>query len=250
MTGVLKNMKIKYLPPKTMTDKILSDLEQIGIEIKAYDANGKILSDFIMGANDNKELTTYCVKRGAKQPYAMYVSVAEGGLRNYFNQTQRDLRDKTVFKVKPAEIEQLSINYHKDKRNSFEIQKDQSGYKLEAMEKFNAGSGSANSNTVRSYLLGYDKLIAEAIRTGEIKTDSIKNLIPFATLNYTLNDNTKAEFEFYPMKDLFVEEVNTQTVSDLKEIERYFLFDHRGDVFIVQQRMVDHIFKPLDYFMR
>jgi len=249
MIGVLENMEIKYIPSKSMIPRIMGELDKIGIEIKAYDANGQLLSDFIMGSNDNKELSTFCVQRGSQQPYAMYVTVAEGGLRNYFNQPQRDLRDKTVIDFDAGRIEKFSIEYFKDRKNSFEIFRKNNSYTLQALERFNDAAMDINKKTVRSYVLDQNKVVAEAIRTGEVKTDSIRRLIPFARLNYNLSDRTTAQYDFYPMKDLFLDDVNTQTVNDLKEIERYFVFDAKGDVFIVQHRMVGHIFKPIAYFL-
>jgi len=74
-------------------------------------------------------------------------------------------------------------------------------------------------------------------------------LIPFARLDYTLEDNSSAQFDFYPMIDLLVDTINTQTYRDLKNVERYFVFDNKGDVFIVQQRMLDGYFRPIEYFL-
>ena len=250
MTGVLQKMQIKYIPPQSMMPKIMGELDQVGIEIKSYSESGALLSDFIMGSNDNRELSTFCVKRGSQKAYAMHVAVAEGGLRNYFTQTAKDLRDKSLMNVDAKNIVELKVQYHKDRSNSFVIRKEASGYQLEALEKMNTIEGRTNQNTIKSYLLEYDKVVAEAIRTGEVAADSIKNLIPFATISYTVNDSPQSSYQFYPLKDLLVEEVNTQSYKDLKQIERYFVFDNLGDVYIVQQWMVGPYFKPIDYFLK
>ena len=249
MLGVLSTMEIKYIPPKSMLGGILSNLDQIGIEISCFDKDGNVLSDFIMGANDNKEGSTFCVKRGAQQAYAMHVSVAEGGLRNYFNQGQLDLRDKSLFDIDSDDILSLELDYYKDKRNSFKINTESSGSMLEATYAMDRQNLDVNNKTVQSYLLDFDKVVSEAIRTGEVKTDSIRNLIPFAKLSYTLNDKTKRSFDFYPMRDLLLDTVNTQKVEDLALIERYFVFDEQGEVYIVQQRMVGEYFRPISYFL-
>lgn len=248
MIGVLEKMEIKYIPPKTMLPRILGELDKVGIEIKSYDKDGNLISDFIMGSNDNRELSTFCVQRGAKQAYAMHVSVTEGGLRNYFSQPQRDLRDKAVIDMNPKKIQSFEMQYPKDRGNSFKIKKEGNKYSISALESFNSTQGSGNDNIIRSYLLDHEKVYAEAIRTGEVSMDSIRNLIPFAKIHYTLNDNTYSKLDFYPMKDLLVKEVNTQSYRDLEGIERYFVFDDKGEVYIVQHRMVKTFFRPLEYF--
>ena len=250
MVGVLQHMEIRYIPPKTMLPKILGELDQVGIDIKCYDKDGNLISDFIMGSNDNKELATFCVKRGATQAYAMQVAVAEGGLRNYFNMPERELKDKTVFKIDPRQIEKLSVRYFKDEKNSFVIEKKGGSYQFAALQAMNQIGGNVNEKIVSSYVLSYDKLVAMGIRETDSVSDSIRTMIPFAQIKYNLSDNTSALMDFYPTKDLLVEGVNTQTYEDLATVESYYVFNERGDVFLVQQRLAGDFFKPIDYFTR
>lgn len=250
MLGVLSTMKINYIPPRSMMPKIMGELDEVGIEIKAFDSDGNILSDFIMASNDNKELSTFCVKRGARQAYAMHVPVAEGGLRNYFNQPQRDLRDKAIFNIDHRNIEELNLIYFKDRKNSFGVKRKNGQLQLRSLERLNTKAINTNQKTIQSYIKDYDKVMAEAIRTGEVSVDSIKNMIPFAQINYTLKDSSTSSFDFYPMVDIFLDTVNTQTYKDLSAVERYFVFDNNEEIYIVQQRMVGQFFKPIDYFMK
>lgn len=248
MIGVLSKMEIKYIPPRTMLEKILGDLDQVGIEIKTYTKNGEVLSDFIMGSNDNQESATFCVKRGANQAYAMHVSVTEGGLRNYFNMPQREIRDKTFIDITPNDISQLRLDYLKNKSSSFSILKNENKYSVAPLEKF-VNRGVANPKTINSYLLEFDGIYAESIRTGEIKSDSIRTRIPFARLDIKLENDKEMFYEFYPMIDLMVDSINTSSVLDLKRVERFFVFDHSEDVFIVQNRKLNNLFKTYDYFL-
>jgi len=248
MLAVLKNMKIRYIPPVTMVPKIMGELNEVGIEIKAYDKDGGIISDFIMASNDSKEVSSFCLQRGARQPYAMHIDAADGGLRNYFNMPLRDLRDKAVFDYVAQEIDALKIIYPKDRKNSFKITRNASGYTLEVLDKIQSLQTDVNLKTVDSYMKDYTRLVSEAIRTGEINADSIKSRLAFAEMEIKSGD-TKKNWSFYPMIDLIVDSINTRSVIDTRKVERYFVFDESGESYIVQHRMVGKYFRPVEYFM-
>lgn len=250
MLGVLHNMTIKYIPPASMNSKILGELDQVGIAIKAYDEGGKLVSDFIMGANDSKEGASFCVKNGASQPYAMHVNVAEGGLRNYFTMPLQDLRDKAVFRMDPRKIQSLELRYPKDMQNSYRISRKGGSYEMESLDRLAQRNQAFNERTIESYLKDFDVVMAEAIRTGDIKSDSILSLVPFARLDIALDANVKKNLSFYPLIDLLVDSINTRSVMDTRNVERYFVFDEEGEVFIVQQRMVGKFFRPIEYFIK
>jgi len=248
MLAVLKNMKIRYIPPATMVPKIMGELGEVGIEIKAYDKDGGIISDFIMASNDSKEVSSFCVQRAARQPYAMHVDAADGGLRNYFNMPLRDLRDKAVFDYRDQKIDALSITYPKDRKNSFKITRNASAYKFEAVDKLMSFQSGVNLKTVDSYMQDYTRLVSEAIRTGEINADSITSRLAFAEMEIKSGDTDK-KWKFYPMIDLLVDSINTRSVIDSRKVERYFVFDESGECYIVQHRMVGKYFRPVEYFM-
>ncbi|MBT8232566.1 MAG: DUF4340 domain-containing protein [Saprospiraceae bacterium] len=250
LIGVLNKMQIKYTPTKAMNSTALNSLEKVGIQIKAYDKSGQILSDFIMGSNDNAETATFCVRRGYKQTYAMHVAVTEGGLRNYFDQTLFNLRDKSVFKINPNKVKSLTLEYPKDRKNSYIIESSENGYNIAPLESFNIVDGQMSQNIIEAYIKDYSQIYAEVIKTGEVKMDSIKELVPFAKLSFQLNDETRSSFDFYPMLDLLDNTVNTQSINDLEAIERYFVFSDADEAYVVQHRMVKNFFKPITYFYK
>ena len=248
MVGTLSKMEIKYIPTKATNANIIKNLDRVGIEITTYDKRGNVLKELVMGSNDNKEGATFCVRKGYDQSYAMHLRVTEGGLRNYFDQTQLNLRDKSVFNIDHADIKSLSISYMKDKKSSFKITKDNEGFDVEAIGQFNPKQVDVNDNIVDAYLKDYSQIYSEAIRTGDITMDSIKQFVPFAKIEFELKDASKQSFDFYPMLDLVDNEVSTQKINDLAKIDRHFVFSNTNEVYVVQQRMVKEFFKPITYF--
>jgi hypothetical protein len=112
MLGALSAMTIQYIPNKLENQTALDRMDMHGIEIKTYDYNGNVLTDFILGTNINTEYGTYFRRANAKQCYVMSIPASPGGLRNYFTQTKEDLRDMTVFAYEPDNIKKVTKAFH------------------------------------------------------------------------------------------------------------------------------------------
>jgi len=248
MIGVLSHMEIRNIPTKSRNENVIKNLKNVGIEITTFDNKGEILSEVIMGDNDNKEGATYCVRKGYNQSYAMHVKVTEGGLRNYFTQTQKTLRNKNVFNVDGSKIISLKMTYPKDKKNSFEIARDSDKFNITATDQFGRKNIDGNSNIIEAYLKDYNSVNCESIRTDDIALDSIRNKVSFAKLEFELTDGVKHSYEFYPALDLLVKDVNTQSVKDLRKIDRFIVFAGNDEIYIIQRRLVNDLFKPITYF--
>jgi len=249
MLAVLTRMKIKYIPPRPQNDMIYRSVEKLGIEIKTYDKDGKLLSDFIMASNTNDESGTYCLKRGARQPYVMAMPILEGGLRNYFNQPQIDLRDKTVFNFDTDKIVSISVDYLKDKKNSFELSKDKSSYNIKAIGSAAGTSKQVNKNLAYAYIKNFDKLMAEYINQENPEKNLLDGVIPFAKITVRMSDNQGIQLDLFPELDIFDHSVNTRSVDDLGKVESYFVKTGDGEDFIVQHRLISKCLKTIDYFI-
>ena len=116
-------MQIDYVPTVAENVNALKRFEYHGIEIKTYDEKGGILTDFVLGTNTNTEYGTYCHKAGSNQTYVMKLPIIEGGLRNYFTHNIDDLRDITLIQTNFRDIKSVQVDYPKDTKNSFKIDK-------------------------------------------------------------------------------------------------------------------------------
>jgi len=250
MMRVLSKMTINYIPPRTMYPTINDGFERIGLTIKTYDKKGKVLSEFLMGGNTQEEDGTFCKRLGYDQVYVMTMPTSVGGLRAYFNQSQEQLRSKTVFDIKHEDIKEISLEYHKDKQNSFSVTR--KGGNMEIAAPFNESlkSEKANPKLLDAYFKDFDKVAAEAIRTGHPSMDSIRNFLAFADLKIRMENDEEISLAFYPDIDLFRSDISTQKVEDVFRVERHFVFDGKGEVYVVQQRMLHDIFKKPDFFFR
>jgi hypothetical protein len=247
---VLTKLELDYIPPNTTYPKIMKDIELLGIDVTTYDKAGNVLSDFIVGKNNNVESGTYCLKKGAKQPYVMILPSVSGGIRNYFTLTDLDLRDKTVMNVKSSDIVELTMDFKKDRKNSFQIIKEGSSYGISPLvPTANTSNISQNQNVLSAYMKNFKGFGAEGIMTGKPEMDSIYRKIPGIELDMSMKNGSKRKFSFYPVVYRPGEDDPERTTAeDMRRTEKFYMFSDDGESYIVQQRVMNKFIQPLSYF--
>lgn len=250
MTAVLSKMRIKYIPPKTQKEMINKSKDKVGMHIKSFDKEGNVLSDFIMASNTNAEDGTYCIKSGATQAYVMSMPIVEGGLRNYFNHPFNGLRDKAIFRTKPEEIESIEVDYHKDTRHSYKINKEGGTFALTAKSFLANQSGTLSQNLIDAYVNDFDVLFSEYISNDNPAKEQIEGSLPFATIKIQLEEDKLIQIELFPDLDLFDKTVQTQRIEDLNGIDRFFVRTNWEDFYTLQLKQVAKLLKNPSYFYR
>ncbi|NNF21666.1 MAG: DUF4340 domain-containing protein [Saprospiraceae bacterium] len=248
MVSVLSKMHIHYIPPKSQNDMINRSIANTGMQIKTYDKEGSLLTSFIMAGNTNKEDGTYCINDGAKQAYVMSLPMVEGGLRNYFNHETNALRDKAVFRLDPSNIQSVKIDYPKDRKNSFEINRIKGKYEFEVSVNTPEQEGTVSDRLMKDYLKDFNFLMAEYVSNDNPAQDSVKGKLPFAIIEISDKIQGALKLEFFPSLDIFDKNVNTQSIDNLGQVERYFVQTNWNDFFTVQHRLVSKLLKKPDHF--
>ncbi|NNE27460.1 MAG: hypothetical protein HKN09_11515 [Saprospiraceae bacterium] len=249
MLSVLTEMRLNYIPPKSQMEMIQKSIENVGMEIKTYDKDGNILSDFIMAGNTNKEDGTYCIKRDASQPYVMSMPVVEGGLRNYFNMELIAMRDKTMVELDVNKIKLIKVDYPKDITNSYQIRKDGRSYIFEPRGVQFKSSGTFSDNIIQSYVRDFNVLKAEYISTDNPARDTIKNRLAFAEILIQMEDNRQFKMDFFPDQDIYDRTVNTVSIENLGRVDRYFVDTSWGEFYTVQHRLISKWLRTPKHFL-
>ena len=250
LLNVLTRMKLDYIPPKTKYSKIMQDIEDLGIDVTIYDKKGVVLSDFTVGKNNNAEGGTYILKKGAKQPYVMILPEVSGGIRNYFTLSNINYRDKTVMDINSNDIVKVTMDYKKNRVNSFVVNKDNSGkYEVEPILPIaKTMKIKQNQNLIDAYIKSFKKFGSENIMTGRPDMDSLRHHIPFIELAIDLKNGSQLGYSFYPVTNILSVGEEIKSVKDLEKIDRYHMFTSDGESYIVQQRFLKNIIKPIGYF--
>ncbi len=250
LLSILTRLEVNTVPSRSQRPKILRDLKEHGIKVKAYDDDGKILTDFMLGKDSATDVGSYCLLTGAQQPYLMRVPAITGGIRTYFLMEEMDMRDKTVYNYEGQKIKSISVDYKRDQNNSFMIQNTGSNYSISALLDDHPIDLNQNQNILNAYFKDFNKLGAEAIYTGDPSMDSLRQYLPFMELKVELNNSQVDTFFFYPVDQVTNKEKSYNTLQDINRVMRHFMFSSDGEVYLVQHPLVKKHFKGLAYFNR
>ena len=247
MTMALSNMAISYIPMKAENVTAHKRIDKFGIGIKAYDKDGEVLTDFILGPNINSEYGTYIIKRGAEQAYVMSLPAQAGGLRGYFNHDVEVLRDLNLLNLEADDIQTVEVTYPKDKINSYKIDKSSGQYKLTSLQK-EYEDKPLNVNVVDAFFKDFKAVNAERLRNGHLYKDSISNTLPFMTVKVDLKDGESYILDTYPFID-FESKYVTRRVKDVTERhQQWYVNTSWGDFYQIQTMFIKPFMKKVEDF--
>ncbi len=251
ITSLLKaitSSRIENLPPSAGVPVIFNSIKKNGVSVKVYDGSGKEVRSYSVGPDATNSRCSYFLMDGSKQPYCMNIS-GFGSMRTRFVQETAEWRDVALYRVPTEEIASLRVEYNKDYTSSFEII--QSGSSIEVLDIGGKTLGKAiNEDRTRSYLSEFNELYGEGYDNYYEKTDSIKKLLPFATITMKKTDGSERSIRLFPMAEL---RDPTDEVSRAQEaalhIQKYFVDVSNGDFMVAQQKLLKNVLRPYDFFL-
>ncbi len=251
LLSVLTSIEIDYLPPRPQLPKVISDLKSHGIEVAIYNKSGQALSEYTVGKNTTDEGGTFMRMKNADQPYVMRAPAVSGGVRVYYSMKDIDFREKSIMTdLKVGDIQKLTLDYKRDRSNSYVIEKQDSDWSIEPILKNRSEDLKQNQNILDAYMQSFKKIGAEYIMTGDPAMDSLNHLMPFAEMKLDLKNGQSLGYSFYPDFQVLEPDSILRTTQDLKKTHRHYVLLNDGESYVVQQRLLKDLFKPLGYFHR
>ena len=254
ITKTLSRIEIQNIPSKAESKTILKDIEKAGVQIKVYDLDLNEVRSYQIGIESFDETGTAFLMDGSSQPYNMYIRGLNGDVRTRFTQIVDRYRDREMFQYKSEDIKEISVNYHKDQKSSFKLTVDGSDYKVEPLSPYlEATTKSVSPDRVKAYLGGFSRIYAEDFDNNNYRLDSIRALVPFATVTVKDKKGSVNEIDFIPFKDIITRNSNTRDIEQAKKIERFFInktTDGNYDFMVAQNRLTKPVFRGYDYFFR
>lgn len=244
---IMKDMRMKYIPHPNALPNIKDEMELLGIHVEAYDKNDKMIKSYVVGASTADERGTYVQMSNSKQPYVMEMAAYEGSIRGQFFLKAEDWRDRYFLREDTDKIKKLTVEYPKSKGDSFILNVEENT--VEPLNSFSLQKkATPKAGAMLSYLKGFEKVGMEAFENNYPKRDSIAELIPFVKFTIENTDNTVKELKFYPIRDLKFYNINTTSLKETKQVERYLVDCSWGDFIMVQQLLVMKLLRPIDFF--
>ena len=239
LLDAIKRMRVKQLVPESAMERITYNMASEGIFVQLFDATGEKLKAFYIGGMTNDERGTYMALEGSERPYVMHIPSWDGNLRQRFSLRGDAWRDRAIFAKEVEEISSISMNYPKQKNQSFILNKEGEDYKLVPFyETTPRSKKDLKKGTGESFLVNFKSIAAEAFENYNPQKESIKQTIPFCIIQLKDIHGKENRVELYPVlpKDKY-----GKVIADGREVERYFASTSDGDLLLVQHRVIKKI---------
>lgn len=245
-----EEMQMQYIPPAKAASDIIRDLATQGIKVELYDEAGEQLRAYYIGGATVDERGTYAIMDGAEQPYVIHMPTWEGNLRFRFNLSGDKWRDKSIFAQEVDDIAAVSIEYPKQKNNSFRLEKTASGdYALQTFYDITpAINRKVSQGKVEGFLSNFKSVIGEAFENENKGRDSILNSIPFSIITLKDMNGIEKRIRFFPIQYEIQEQVGEGEVISRQLVERYFVDANSEDLMLAQQVVCGKVFWKYDAF--
>jgi len=237
-----------YPVPKSMHNHVVATLAGNGIKVELDDRQGKVMRVFYVGGETSDQKGTFMLVEGASRPYVVNLPNYQGTLSAFYTNKVLDWRDRTVFDVKPEDMESVSIKYPEHDLNSFTL-KVANGKPIVIAHPDIMKMGALNLRRASVFLKFFEKVSCEGY------------LIHFAGMDSILKSVPKhAEIDVHSIKgqsqhvDVYWMPLNrrsknanapTEDIPDSKyDADRFFaVMNNFKDTVMIQSSVFDKIFR-------
>lgn len=250
MKGVLKNIRIKFIPPARYNEKIINEINRIGTQVDLYDKNDKLMKSFFVGG-DAPDGGTYYIMQGSVQPYVMERKVGVGGVRDLFIYEETELYDKAIWEVDTETISAIEVEYPKDKQQSFKIQRVENSFIIDPFYNTTRRiTTKPDQDLLKSYVDGFDVIYSESNENKNKLFSQLKEIVPFAIMSFTTFNGDKKTITLYPVNQFLDEheEMSAMEKANLLYLERFFVVTDWGDLYSAQKRLILKLFRGYKHF--
>ena len=250
MLKTLRQVKVKYIPPKAAEEYLIKSLAATGIKVELYDLKGKKMKVFYVGGNTSDDLGTAFIMEGFAQPYVMHLPGMVGGLRSRFELNPDKWIDRWIFKEEFDEIEYVSLEYPGQRSKSFILERKGKKYDIKPFYDITpAIKAEILPAAVEAFLSGFEKIGSEAVINNSPDRDSIAKLIPFVIISLKGKSGEMQELALYPIFDQISEDVRkVDNVQYDTFVERYYAISNNGNFYLVQHLLFGKLLWSYDHF--
>lgn len=244
---VLGNISLDHIPAASATKNILQEMRDIGIDVQLFDSNHTLLRRYTIGGSTQDERGTYVMMADHVQPYVVNLPHLEGSIRGRFVMDENNWRDRTVLAENIDQLQSIEVQYPKQLVESFVI--DVQRQEVASSQLGKTESDRQVKSRIGAYLQGYENVTAEYIDNGNPNRSIIVNRAPFCTIRLKYVNQSIRTLSFYPYNDIVDGSADILTLEESDKVVRYFVDDSRGDLFLVQHRLVAKLMRGYSYFV-
>ena len=249
----IKSIEMKYTTPRGAEKNMIKNLASSGIKVEIYDKNDNIMKTYYVGGTTKNSLGTYMIMEGATEPYIIHDPTFVGMLKGKYYKGEDDWKDLNFYGETVEEIQELSVEYPKQRNNSFTIYKEGGKFNVKPFfESTPKTKKPLQPAAIEKYLGYYRSVHAEAFNNQFPGRDSIEQTLPFVILSLTNTDGEKKVARLFPIidKDAYGNPISfsDRNITSAQAIARYNVGYSDGSFRLVQHRVFERLFWAYDYF--
>lgn len=244
----IKKVQVKAPLAKAAFNNIIKRMATKSVKIEIYQNNDLVKTYYVGGPNQESN-GTYMMIENSATPFITHIEGFEGYLTPRYFVEEYLWRDRSIFNLKPFDIQKITLNNFEDPKQSFEI-------KALPENKFEVNSPffkkpleNYDTLALRQYLLAFQNINYEAIvyDYSKEKIDSVIRSQPVFELSVTDKKNVKTSIKAFYIKAQAGTENEDGTVRKWDIDRLYALIDNENLVFI-QYFSFDPLLKKISYF--
>lgn len=252
LLDAISRVEMMYKPPQAAVPTMLQDLATRGIKVELYDQTDQLLKVYYVGGSTPDESGTYLMLEDAEQPYVAHLPSWQGNLRFRYNLKGDNWRDRSIFNHQEKDIAALAVEFPKQRQYSFRMErKGSDNFAVTPYYDLQQSKEALPSKArMEGFLAGFERVGAEAFRNQHLGQDSIRQLVPFCSIELKTKTDSTTKVSFFPIfKDNLVydSKLNQYEVNN-QPVERYFVDINGQDFLIAQHRVVKDLFWAYDSF--
>ncbi len=247
----IKEIEMRYQPADAAKDNIIKSIASNGIKVEIYDKKGNKMKSYYIGGAPNSELGTYAIIDGAEQPYVIHIPTFSGNIRFRYNLKGDDWRDRHLFEVPLEKIQEVSVEYPKQKDKSYRIIKRAKGYDVSPFYDISpTQTGQPNQGAIEHYLIQFEKKQFMGFENAYTQKEVVEKEIPFCKINLKTTDNKEYALLVWPQWDSPA--VDPKSGKELGEVNtsRYFARLNNKDFVSLSHGVVGELFGAYNNFFK
>lgn len=247
----IKELEMRYQPANAAKENIIKSIASRGIKVEIYDKKGEKMKSYYIGGAPNSELGTYAIIDGFEQPYVVHIPTFSGNVRFRYNLTGDDWKDRHPFEVPLEKIQEVSVEYPRQKNKSYRIIKKAKGFDVSPFYDQTPGhSGKPNQSAIERYLTKFEKKQFMGFENAYDQKEAVEKETPFCNIHLKTTDDKEYTLTVWPQRN--APKADTQAAPKPGEVNtsRYFALMNGKDFISLSHNVMADIFGDYNNFFK
>ncbi|MBK9108352.1 MAG: hypothetical protein IPM92_08250 [Saprospiraceae bacterium] len=241
------SIKMQSIPPKTSYQSVMDGIKGSGIKVDIFGKGDQKIKSYWVGGSTLREEGIFFLMEGSQQPYIVSIPSFVGNVRERYDLSYNDWRDRSLIDIKPEAISSVTVEYPFQSHNSFKIKKQENKFYLLDIMQANKQLVFQNPKILQSYFQSFEGIGVEGIQNKHPLKDSISAMTAYCIISIEANGlDTPMIYKFYPIQEdtTAPARVNTDPrFTASREFFRLHVARSDGDFLLVQYPLVQTLLR-------